>query len=441
MIIIILNIFSLINLHNRMLPISLPIRLLGQLGYKNLEILRKMFPYLQQRKFTRIDDFYELLICCQTYLKILANSSIKLLLCHRLMGIGKFQPRKEYYFFMAMINRIYRVLNLLPHTTGLVSKFITTHSFNRHWVNSIKIHEIYPIMAVASSSCYICRIKSDTIFEFVSSLENSTKNSCNVVAFHPKLPFLVAGLSSEIVMLVKFNIDGTNPQILNKITIKKGIIWSIVFHPVQPVVYVSNDYGYLMVLQFTPDFSNLLGQTSLKPHVNTINGIAIQRQGRFLATCSDDYNAKISSIDVADCTQIKTVASFGSYRKILCIDIHPTLDLVVAGGDDQTAKIWRIDKDFQTTCIKVFSHPSGVRCVQFDPFNWTLITGCYDAHVRIWNFEGEEKDVRKPIHQFRKPTSSFSSILSIGFSPNRPRILAIGDGEEITISKLEDSKN
>ena len=33
------------------------------------------------------------------------------------------------------------------------------------------------------------------------------------------------------------------------------------------------------------------------------------------------------------------------------------------------------------------------------------------------------------------------SILSIGFSPNRSRILAIGDGEEITITKIEDLKN
>jgi hypothetical protein len=52
---------------------SFSIRLLGQLGIENQEILRKMFPHLQYQKFTRIDDFYELLICCQTYQKMLAN--------------------------------------------------------------------------------------------------------------------------------------------------------------------------------------------------------------------------------------------------------------------------------------------------------------------------------------------------------------------------------
>ncbi len=432
------------------MSLSLSVRLLGQLGYKHLEILGRIFPHLQQRKFTRIDDFYELLICCQTYQKMLANCSMKLLICHRLIGIGKFQPRKEYNFFMAMINRIYRVLNPLPETTELVPRLITSHSYNT--VTSIKFHEIYPIMAVASLSCHIWRIKSDNIFEHVSSLGNLTRKSLfsanfnskfvnstiisfNSVAFHPKLPFLATGLSNGIMMISKFNIDGTNPNILNITPINKGIIWSIVFHPILPIVYVSNEYGYFMVLQFTSDFGTLLSESLLRPHGATINGIAIQKNGRFLATCSDDYTAKISSFETADFTQLKTEATFSSYRKILCIDIHPTLDLVATGSDDQYAKIWKINEDFTTDCIKTFFHPSGVRCVQFDPFNWKLITGCYDGNVRIWNFDG------KLIHKFQKPKQFTSSVLSIGFSPNRPRILAIGDSQEIAISKIKDSKN
>ena len=419
---------------------SLPIRILGQLGYKHLEILGRIFPHLQEQKFTRIDDFYEILISYQTYQKMLANSSMKLLLCHRLMRIGEksFQPKKEFHFFLAMINRIYRSLNSFSELTELVPNLITIRSFNRYSVTSIKYHQIYPIMAVASSTCTIWRIKSDDQIECVSTLENSMKDFFISVAFHSRLPFLATGLHFGSVMIAKFNIDGTNVEILNTIKINKGTIWSIVFHTVQPVVYVSNDYGYLMVLQFTPDFSILLSQSLFHLHGATINGIAIQSNCRFLATCSDDYTAKISSFDAANCTEIKIETTFGCHNKILCIDIHPTLDLVAIGGDDQTAQIWQINENFETTCIKVFSHPSGVRCVQFDHFNWTLITGCYDGYVRIWNFEGEEKNFRKPNHQFRKPkTSSFLSILSIGFSPNRPRILAIGDGEEITITKIE----
>ncbi len=419
------------------MSLSLPVRLLGQLGYKNLDFLKRMFPHLQHQKFTRIDDFYELLICCQTYRKMLANSSMKLFLCHRLMKRGKFQPKKECHNLMTIINRIYRVLNPLPETIGLVPRLITNCSFNRCSVCSIKIHEIYPIMAVASSSCTIWQIKNDSTFVNVSILEKSSSAS---VAFHPRFPILAIGLTCENVMLAKFNIDGTNAQILNTTKTNKGTIWSIVFHPILPIVYVSNDYGYLMVLRFTPDFRALLSQLLLRPHNDTINGIDIQRQGRFLVTCSDDCSAKISSFDADDCTQIKTAASFGSYRKILCIAIHPTLDLVATGSDDQYAQIWQIDENLRTTLIKSFYHPNGVRCVQFDPFNLNLLTGCYDGHVRIWNFKGEEKDVRKTIHQFRKPTSSYSSVLSIAFSPNRPRILAIGDNDEVTIIKLEESK-
>jgi WD40 repeat protein len=416
---------------------SLPIRLLGQLGYKHLEILRGIFPHLQQQKFTRIDNFYELFICHQTYRKMLANSSMKLLICHQLMRrngkkLFQSQSKKEFYFFMAMINRIYRVLNPLPNSGVLVPRLISNHSFKQHSVSSIKFHEIYPIMAVASSSCTIWRINSDCTFENVSSTEHSFSME---VAFHPKLPILATGLSCGIVKLAKFNIDGTNAQILNTTTINKGNIWSIVFHPIQPVVFVSNDYGYLMSLKFTPDFRNLLSQSLLRHHGTTINGIAIQKNGRFLSTCSDDYIVKISTFTSTDCTEIKTVTSFGSFRKILCIDIHPTLDLIAIGGDDQTAQIWQIDENFRVTRINSLYHPSGVRCVQFDHFNLNIITGCYDGYVRIWNFEG------KLIHQFKKPLSSCSSVISIGFSRNRPRIFAIGDNQEMTISKLEELKN
>lgn len=413
-----------------MFPVILPIRILGQLGYKHLYFLRRMFPHLYQRKFTRIDDFYELLICCRTYQKMLANSSMKLLLCHRLIGFGNFHSRKEHNFFMTMINRIYRDLNPLPNSGSLVPRLITRRSYTS--VNSIKFHEIYPIMAVASSSCIICQIKSDNTFDFGSSLKDlPTYAFVIAVAFHRKFPILAASLNDGTVLLVEFNIDGTNPKILNTISIQKGTIWSIVFHPILPIVYVSNEYGYLMVLQFTPDFRRLLRETLLRLHSYSINGIAIQRQGRFLATCSNDYTVKILSFDTADCTKLKTEATFSTNRRILCIDIHPTLDLVAIGSDDQYAKIWQIGEDFETTFVNHFYHPSGVRCVQFDPFNLTLITGCYDGCVRIWNFKGIQ------IHKFSKPTSSYLSLLAIGFSPNRPRIFVIGDINEVTISELE----
>ena len=426
-----------------MFPVRLPIRLLVQFGIENQEILRKMFPHLQHQKFTRIDDFYELLISYQTYRKMMANCSMKIFLCHRLMKRRTQNFVPKYHFFMAMINRIYRVLNPIPNSGNLVPKLIDCRSFNRHCVNSIKFHEIYPVMANTSSVLTLWRIKDDNTFEQFSELENPTKDSFNALNFHPKFPFLVTSLNTGFgdVMLVKFNIDCSNAVICKTIPIKKGCIWSIVFHPTEPVVYVSCDYGFLGVLKFTPDFSDLQDQSLINLHRSTINGLAIQRKGRFIAACSDDFTASVSTFESADCTKLTPRAVLNSNRKILSIDIHPTLDLVAIGSDNQIASIWQIGENFQTTCIKTFSHWNGVRCVQFDWYNWTLITGCYDGYVQIWNLDGEEESTRIPIHRFKKPTESSSSVLSVGFSPNRPRVIAIGDWQEITICELEELKN
>jgi WD40 repeat protein len=418
---------------------SFPIRLLGQLGIKNQEILRKMFPHLQHQKFTGIDDFYELLISYQTYWKMMANCSMKIFLCHRLMRRSTQNFVPKYNFFMAMMNRIYRFLNPIPDSGNLVPQLINCHSFNRQCVNSIKFHEIYPVMANTSSVLTLWRIKDDNTFEQFSALDTSS----NALSFHPKLPILVASLESGFgqVILVKFNIDCSNAVICKTIPIKKGCIWSIVFHPTEPVVYVSCDYGFLGVLKFTPDFSDLQDLSLINLHRSTINGLAIQRKGRFIAACSDDCTASISTFTSADCTKVTPRAVLNSTRKILSISIHPTLDLVAIGSDNQTASVWRIDEDFQKTCIKTFSHWNGVRCVQFDWYNWTLITGCYDGHVQIWNLKGEDQLTRIPIHRFKKPSERSSSVLSVGLSPNRPRVIAIGDWQEITICKLEELKN
>lgn len=417
------------------MSLSLPIRFVGQLYYRYRELLGIMFPNLKQRKFTRIDDFYELFICCKTYEKMLANCSMKLILCQKLMRLGScsFRQMKEHEYFLAMINRIYRTINPIPNSDCLVQRLIATHSFNRFWVNSIKFHEIYPIMVSGYSSCDIWRIEGNKTFGIVSSIKTELRLSYNSVAFHPKKAILVTGSSSGIVLLVECNIDGTNPQILHTIAINKGVIWSIVFHPKLPIVYVSSDYGYLMVLEFSPDFRTLLSETLLQPHRQTINGIAIERNGRFLATCSDDGTIKISTFGSADCKQLRTFETIRTHSNNLCVTIHPQGNLVATGSDDQYARIYRINPNFTITFIISINHRSGVRCVQFDPFNWTLITGCYDGNVRIWDFEG------KLLYIFCG-NASFSSVLSIGFSPNRPSILAIGHTEEMRIVELKKSE-
>jgi WD40 repeat protein len=191
-------------------------------------------------------------------------------------------------------------------------------------------------MANTSSVLTLWRIKDDNTFEQFSELENPTKDSFNALSFHPKFPFLVTSLNTGFgdVMLVKFNIDCSNAVICKTIPIKKGCIWSIVFHPTEPVMYVSTELGFLAVLKFTPDFSDLQDQSTINLHRSTINGLAIQRKGRFIAACSDDFTASISIFTSADCTKLSPISVLKSNRKILSIDIHPTLDLVAIGADN-----------------------------------------------------------------------------------------------------------
>jgi WD40 repeat protein len=206
-----------------------------------------------------------------------------------------------------------------------------------------------------------------------------------------------------------------------------------------PILFVSTERtGNVVILHFTEDFRSLkFDAISARVHSYTINSIQIQKDTRFLLTASDDCRAIISTFS-SDFRELNAQSVLGHGNNVLSCAIHPLFHLVATGSDDMRAKIWNVSDVKNPQCIRRLLHPAGVRSLLFCS-GFTLATGNYNGSVRLWNIEclGEEPVQPDAPIQPVFEISRQNSILSIGFTPNNPTVVVVGDSRQFTSCQLE----
>lgn len=139
-------------------------------------------------------------------------------------------------------------------------------------------------------------------------------------------------------------------------------------------------------------------------HIQSVGAVAVaRREGRFLASASQDRTVKIWDLASLD----RTVGSMPSRAKALTtlkvhdkdinsIDIAPNDKMLVTGSQDKTAKLFGIDYSPATRArpdseaklvpLGIFTgHKRGVWSVKFSPTDQVLATGSGDKTIKLWN--------------------------------------------------------
>ena len=135
-----------------------------------------------------------------------------------------------------------------------------------------------------------------------------------------------------------------------------------------------------------------LGETkpikAFKGHTDEVNAIKWDPTGTLLASCSDDYTAKVWSLKQDSC-----VHNFSDHQKeIYTIKWSPTgpgtnnpnLPLVLASASyDATIRLWDVDSG---KCLhSLGAHTDPVYSVAFSPDGKYLASGSFDKRLLIWN--------------------------------------------------------
>ncbi|CAM9429572.1 unnamed protein product [Chrysoparadoxa australica] len=117
-------------------------------------------------------------------------------------------------------------------------------------------------------------------------------------------------------------------------------------------------------------------------HVDEVNAIKWDPSGRLLASCSDDYTAKIWQPDTSKC-----IHNLQEHKKeIYTIKWSPNPEeklLLASASFDATVKLW--DVDVGQVVATLSRHEDPVYSVAFSPNGDYLASGSFAGHLYIWS--------------------------------------------------------
>jgi WD40 repeat protein/energy-coupling factor transporter ATP-binding protein EcfA2 len=193
----------------------------------------------------------------------------------------------------------------------------------------------------------------------------------------------------------------------------------------------------------------------LEGHGAEINSISFSKNGKYIASSSDD-----NSIIVWDLKNSKSTVFRGHFNRVNSVSYSPDSKKIASGSDDKTIKIWDLDgniiqnfKTIQTAGItsicyslngkilasasddnsvvlwkenkgkfeffKKLLHENRVKAVSFSPNGKNLASAGWDGVIKIWDLDGNL------IRKSQETKINKKKFTSISFSSNG-RIIAVG---------------
>lgn len=92
----------------------------------------------------------------------------------------------------------------------------------------------------------------------------------------------------------------------------------------------------------------------------------------------------------------------GHTKGVNWVDFHPTLPLLVSGGDDRQVKLWRMSEQRAWEVDTCRGHYNNVSCVVFHPRQELLISNSEDRSIRVWDMSK-----RTLLQTFRRETDRY----------------------------------
>ncbi|MFB2836203.1 protein kinase domain-containing protein [Floridanema evergladense] len=168
---------------------------------------------------------------------------------------------------------------------------------------------------------------------------------------------------------------------------------------------------------------------TLEGHSGSINAVVLSRDGKIIASGSDDTTIKLWNRETG--TEITTLGQSSSnwFAGIKSIAISPNGQVLVSGSEDKTIKIWQLNTGKE---IHTFTgHSGAIRSVSISPDGQLLASGSDDKNVKIWQL-----NTGKEISTLTGSSDWFAGVKSVAFSPDGEFLASAGDDKTVKLWRV-----
>lgn len=214
-------------------------------------------------------------------------------------------------------------------------------------------------------------------------------------------------------------------------------ISSVSWSPTDNIIASSNDNNTIKLWKINRQ--NIDGQNKfeikefkkpLEGHEGWVWSIAFSRDGKLLASSSQDTKVKLWDIITGEC--LNTFGdSDGHKDQVWSVKFSPIKDNILAScSSDETFKLWDIETG---ECIKTFYDTSPVYSIVFSPTDEQSLASCNEeGDIKLWNI-----NERKPKNILTEHTQR---IWSLDFSPDGKLLASGSDDETVKVWEIATGK-
>ena len=257
------------------------------------------------------------------------------------------------------------------------------HRFEGHEgpVRGVDFHPTQPIFASTGDDTTIKIWSLDTnkcIHTFTGHLDY-----VRTVFFHNELPWLITASDDQTIR-----------------------IWN--WQNRKEIACLTGHNHFVMCAQFHPT-EDLIVSASLDETVRVwdISGLRKKHSAPGAMTVEDQMIAQQNLLDGGFGDYLVKFILEGHTRGVNWASFHPTLPLIVSGGDDRQVKLWRMSATKAWEVDTCRGHTNNVDCVTFHPHQNLILSAGEDKTLRIWDL-----DKRVPVKQFKRENDRFWLIAS-----------------------------
>jgi WD40 repeat protein len=320
-------------------------------------------------------------VCPQNISSMLVGWGLSMSLVKRLFDVNGINQRKALLFANMC----------LTHLHAYRKPTCMTSFSHGSYIKTVDVHPLFPILVTSGSE------KNAKLWELSSNNPTCVEtlightDMVNIAKFHKRYPILVTSGWDRLVKLWKIESNGSNARCVTTLPKQREMINSASFHPWMMDLLVTGDIeGQLKLWKIESDLSGNCVQTLITGNGCGVYAIEFDQTRPIMITDSGS-GFKVWIID-NNSFQATCHHEITHYDPVLSIALHPSLPFFVAGLCSGELILYRIEHDFDTTCVRTLTgrdeNHGTVDSLVFDKSGFFLACGSNsECTAKIWVFE------------------------------------------------------